>query len=149
MCFPAFEGGRMSDHSIFALRTKIAEALEREDLLKCDTGEWYEKVGINESHVHLMHRSIAKHPRFYPQRKPIDAWTNAFEPTIHGEFVDANMDIQAVGSWEATLKYILKYQFKNEPTREAEANLQGRNAYEDRNKNKELTFKVSNIIIFV
>lgn len=103
------------------LRDQLVEALKDEEMRKLGTVEWYRHFGISEDDVKWMERTKTICARHYPKRLPIDAYTNSFEPHIHSDYVQANMDIQAVGSTKLTLDYLLKYCCKPEPSRKDEA----------------------------
>lgn len=124
------------------LSKKITDALKVEEFLFLDTVEWYANFGINEDDVRLLLRSQIHYIRFYPRRQPKDAYINNFEPNIHGEFINANMDIQVAGSSGKTLKYLLKYQLKGEPTRDLEAKEEYRSPSLSNEPEKAITLSV-------
>lgn len=110
-----------------ALGKKAALAINDEEHVHLSAEAWYAHHNINEDELKYMLRSKCKLARHYPKRNPWDRFMNNFEPHIHGCNVMANMDIQALIGSSGTIKYITKYQFKGEPTREDEARKDGRN----------------------
>lgn len=144
MCFPLLDDEEpMSQSRRQKLRKALRDALDVEEMLSLETVEWYLYFYLDESEVQLMLRSTTKYARHFPKRKPCDAYINNFEPHIHGEFLNANMDIQVVGDPHRTLLYMLYYNFKGETTRAQEAKLDNRMPYQSRYTEQRLTYKVS------
>lgn len=137
----------MSSSRCSRLRSKLADALQRDDIRDLEVREWYEAVGIKESDTRLMLRSMCKYTRHYPKVKPRDVWTNNFEPNIHSIYVQANMDIQALLSIELTLRYLIKYVLKGEPSREAEARSDRSLASTSNDQTEVLSLKVTTIYL--
>ncbi len=104
-----------------ALMKKLRSAMDIEVNADVNAEEWYSSNNINEENVRSMLRSTSRFARHFPKRNPCDMRINQFEPHIHSDHVQSNMDIQAIMSSEATIRYLLKYVLKPEPDQHEEA----------------------------
>lgn len=130
------------------LMKRVRSAFRMKVSSDIDAAEWYSVHGINEGDVCDMLRSKCRSLRHFPKRKPRDIYINHFEPNLHSDYVQSNMDIQAIMSTRATMRYILKYVLKPEPDREEEAKTANRMPISPEGPKKDLTKKDSSNSFF-